>query len=346
MIPFPSDGDGDDGGDDSDDDDGDGDDGDDGDDGGGSGDGDGSDDGSDDESQGGLDGNEDGDDRDDDSSEGGLDDRADEGDEDEDEDDEDETRVVAAPASAVVCPADREAPRQVRDGDYALTLTGDGMRVADVATDAAVPDGSSVIVGDTSRRTAAAGIDGFVAPGGQYLATGSAGAPAFTWTAGGFEEAVDLQIEQTSGDGQARVFLGDGAGLPADGGELTVEPDSSGTLLFGFDQPGEYAVTLSDGGDREVELEFVAGDRYASAQAGTMMNTLVSTCPDVSWATDLLSAQEPEDEQKAQSDGAQAQQQTGSGLGRGWWGVAAAGMTAVGLLVVAILIVVLRESRR
>ncbi|SMX73989.1 hypothetical protein BSP109_01057 [Brevibacterium sp. Mu109] len=336
VISFPADDDGD------------------GDDDGGDGDGPGDDDGvgDDDGSEGGLGGDDDdedgdrggldGGDRDDDSSEGGMDGRSD-----DEDDDEDETRVVAAPASAAVCPADGQVPRQLRDGDFALALTDDGMRVTDVATDATVPNGSSVVVGDTSRRTGAAGIDGFVAPGAQYLATGSTGAPSFTWSAGGFDEPLDLQIEQTDGDGQVRVFLGEGTGVSADGGRLTVEPESSGTLLFGFDQPGEYAVTLSDGGDREVELEFVAGDRYASAQAGTMMNTLFSTCPDVSWTTDLLTAQQSETaEDSEQSDGAQAQQQTGSGLGRGWWGLAGAGMTLAGLLLVAILVVVMREARR
>ena len=342
VIPFPADDDGD-GGDDGTGDDGSDDDGSDED---GSGDDDGSEGGlggdEDDEDgdRGGLDGG----DRDDDESEGGMDSRSD--DEDED-DDEDETRVVAAPASAVVCPADGQTPRQLRDGDFALTVTDDGLRVADAASDATVPDGSSVVVGDTSRRTAAAGIEGFVAPGGQYLATGSTGAPGFTWSATGFDEPVDLQVQQTAGDGQVRVFLGEGTGVSADGGTLTVEPESSGTLLFGFDQPGVYAVTLSDGDDREVELEFVAGDRYASAQAGTMMNTLFSACPDVSWATDLLTAQQPETREDAQqSDKAQAQQQTSNGLGRGWWGVAGAGMTLAGLLLVAILVVVLREARR
>ena len=340
-IPFPSDddgtGDGDDDGSDGgseDGSDGDSEDGSDGDDG--SDDGDSGDEDQDDRETGGLDG----DDRDGD----GPGSRSDEDDDDEDDDD---TRVVAAPASAVVCPADEQAPRQLRDGDYALLLTDDGMRMADVATEAGVPDGSSVIVGDTARRTAAAGIDDFVAPGGQYLATGSAGAPSFTWTAGGFDEAVDLEVQQTAGDGQVRVFLGEGSGVPGDGGTLTVEPESSGTLLFGFDRPGEYAVTLSDGGDREVELEFVAGDRYASAQAGTMVSTLFSACPDVSWGTDLLSAQAPEaDDAGDQADDAQAQQQTSGALGGGWWGVAGAGMGLAGILMVAILIVVLRESRR
>lgn len=335
-IPFPSD---DDGTGDGDDDGSDGgsEDGSDGDDG--SDDGDSGDEDQDDRETGGLDG----DDRDGD----GPGSRSDEDDDDEEEDDDDDTRVVAAPASAVVCPADEQAPRQLRDGDYALLLTDDGMRMADVATEAGVPDGSSVIVGDTARRTAAAGIDDFVAPGGQYLATGSAGAPSFTWTAGGFDEAVDLEVQQTAGDGQVRVFLGEGSGVPADGGTLTVEPESSGTLLFGFDQPGEYAVTLSDGGDREVELEFVAGDRYASAQAGTMVSTLFSACPDVSWGTDLLSAQAPEaDDAGDGADDAQAQQQTSGALGAGWWGVAGAGMGLAGILMVAILIVVLRESRR
>ena len=341
-IPFPSDddgtGDGDDGSDGGSEDgsDGDSEDGSDGDDG--SDDGDSGDEDQDDRETGGLDG----DDRDGD----GPGSRSDEDDDDEDEDDDDDTRVVAAPASAVVCPADEQAPRQLRDGDYALLLTDDGMRMADVATEATVPDGSSAIVGDTARRTAAAGIDDFVVPGGQYLATGSAGAPSFTWTAGGFDEAVDLEVQQTAGDGQVRVFLGEGSGVPADGGTLTVEPESSGTLLFGFDQPGEYAVTLSVGGDREVSLEFVAGDRYASVQAGTMVNTLFSTCPDVSWGTDLLSAQAPEaDDAGDGADGAQAQQQTSGALGAGWWGVAGAGMGLAGILMVAILIVVLRESR-
>lgn len=335
-IPFPSD---DDGTGDGDDDGSDGgsEDGSDGDDG--SDDGDSGDEDQDDRETGGLDG----DDRDGD----GPGSRSDEDDDDEEEDDDDDTRVVAAPASAVVCPADEQAPRQLRDGDYALLLTDDGMRMADVATEATVPDGSSVIVGDTARRTAAAGIDDFVVPGGQYLATGSAGAPSFTWTAGGFDEAVDLEVQQTAGDGQVRVFLGEGSGVPADGGTLTVEPESSGTLLFGFDRPGEYAVTLSDGGDREVELEFVAGDRYASAQAGTMVSTLFSACPDVSWGTDLLSAQAPEaDDAGDGADDAQAQQQTSGALGAGWWGVAGAGMGLAGILMVAILIVVLRESRR
>src|SRR5699024_7217319 len=168
----------------------------------------GSEDGSDGDSEDGSDGDDGSDDGDsgdedqDDRETGGLDgddrdgdgpgSRSDEDDDDEEEDDDDDTRVVAAPASAVVCPADEQAPRQLRDGDYALLLTDDGMRMADVATEATVPDGSSAIVGDTARRTAAAGIDDFVVPGGQYLATGSAGAPSFTWTAGGFDEAVDL----------------------------------------------------------------------------------------------------------------------------------------------------------
>ena len=103
---------------------------------------------------------------------------------------------MAAPASAAVCPADGQVPWQLRDGDFALALTDDGMRVTDVETDAMVPNGSSVVVGDTSRRTGAAGIDGFVAPGAQYLATGSTGAPSFTWSSGGFDEPLDLQLSR------------------------------------------------------------------------------------------------------------------------------------------------------
>ena len=47
-----------------------------------------------------------------------------------------------------------------------------------------------------------------------------------------------------------------------------------------------------------------------------MMTTLFSTCPDVSWRTDLLTAPAAGGRSNsAQSDGSQAQQQTGSGLG-------------------------------
>ena len=46
-----------------------------------------------------------------------------------------------------------------------------------------------------------------------------------------------------------------------------------------------------------------------------------------------------------QAGQSQAQQQTSGALGAGWWGVAGAGMGLAGVLMVAILIVVLRESR-
>lgn len=350
TIPFPREdgpGDGSDDGDDSDDDgseDGSDD----------SGDGSDSDEDSDDE-PGGLGGGPDG--NSDDGEDGGVDGRPGADESDESDEEKARTRVVAAPASAAVCPADRQAARQVRSGGVVLQMDGDGMRMTDVATGAAVADGSTIVVGDTARRTAAAGIDGFVAPGGQYLATGSAGAPTVTWSAAGIDEAVELEVQQTAGDGQVRVFLGDGAGVPADGGTLAVEPDSAGTLLFGFDQPGEYAVTLragsgaggdgDSGGGREVELRFAAGDRFASAQPGTVVRTLLSACPDVSWETDLLSAEAPgELESEAAEDDTQAQQPASSVLGRGWWGAAYGGMALAGLLMIAILVVVVRESRR
>lgn len=320
-----------------------------------------------DEDAGGDDGVDDGSDEEaDGEADGGLEDRSDEeadGDEgidgredgegvpgreedDEDDDDEDDTRVIVAPATAQVCPAGGDAPRQVRGGDHTLDVTEAGLTLADDATQLAVAAGSTVVVGDTSRRGAPAGIDGFVGPGGEYLATGSSTAPGFSWSAANAEDAVDLTVEQTEGTGQAHVFMTEtGSGMS--GGEtVTVEPGGSGGMVFGFDQPGEYTVALAAGGGEQVELQFAVGDRFASARPGVTTLALFDQCADASLATDLADPVAASATENGDNSAQAQQQRTASGLGPVWWGVGGVGMGLAVTLLVAILVVVLRETRR
>ncbi|WP_101588773.1 hypothetical protein [Brevibacterium jeotgali] len=271
--------------------------------------------------------------------------RGDEDDEDEDEDDA--TRVVAAPATALTCPVDGEAPRQVRSGEFTMGVAPAALDVTADDGGTALPQGSSVVIGDTSRRSAPAGINGFVDAGGEYLATGSATAPGFHWSAADADEAVDLTVEQVDGPGQVRVFMTEsGRGL-GDGETGAVEPGGSGGMVFGFDQPGEYTVALTVDDDERMALDFAVGDRFASATPGATVLALFSQCPDASLATEL--AQPASGSATDEGDGgtdAQTQDRSTTALGQAWWAVGGVGMGLALVLLLAILVVVMRETRR
>lgn len=269
------------------------------------------------------------------------------GDEDDEDDADDATRVVAAPATALTCPVDGEAPRQVRSGEFTMAVAPG---VLDVTADdggTALPQGSSVVIGDTSRRSAPAGIDGFVDAGGEYLATGSATAPGFQWSAADADEAVDLTVEQADDPGQVRVFMTEsGKGL-GDSETGTVEPGGSGGMVFGFDQPGEYTVALTVDDDERTALDFAVGDRFASAKPGATVLALFSQCPDASLATELAqpASGSAADEGDDGTD-VQTQDRSATALGQAWWAVGGVGMGLALVLLLAILVVVMRETRR
>ena len=249
-------------------------------------------------------------------------------------------RTLRGPASAAFCPADAKGAQQARAGTYVMTF-GDGIGVARDDGKRTIESGSTIVIDQSATRDAAAGIPDFVPTQSHYWATGGSNgnAASFVWNTEDQDEDVELSLTQKEGPGKVLIFGAetDGPGV-ADGGAGTLAAGSTGNLIFGFNSPGEYTLTLTVSG-ADYTLNFAVGDQNPTSTS-PLTSTLLAACADASVTANLMDPEASGSEPDANAGVHAGLQDSASGnatLGDEWWAIAIAGLVLAGILIAFII---------
>jgi surface-anchored protein len=279
------------------------------------------------------------------------------------------TRVQQAPPVIRPCPATANSEVQVREGRLNLTAAVQGAGLAAEFVDmrktppTGVGTSATVVIPDRATRDLTSSLDSFAEQGTTVWTTETldrGGVPQLGWDLSALSDAevsgpVTVSVQRVEGPGHFAI-LSEEAGLLnllADSGEsVDLDAGSQGIGAFAFTQPGNYTVTLDVSatsqsgqqlGPASVKLNFVVGDTNTAASDSPMLRALLGECTGIAAATNVMDyAGEPQPQQAAPS---LDQAQEGI-LGDTWWVIAGVTMGVAGLLGLAVLIVLMRESRR
>lgn len=276
------------------------------------------------------------------------------------------TRVQQAPPLIRHCPAEVGGAVQVHDGRVDLTAVLDDGALsggfADLrgAEPRAIGPGLDVVVPATATRriTPDAGALGAATDSVWATDVGRTGVPQLGWDFSGIDAAeageVTLAVERVEGPGGFAILDTSSGDLLADSSTpLTVPAGESGTGAFAFERPGDYTVTLSatttaaEGSGLEpvsYKINFAVGDENTAVAESPLLRALVSGCGGMNVGTDLMDWTDPGPDQQAAPDPGESQ--SSGVLGDQWWIVASVTMGLAGLLGLAVLVVLMRESRR
>ncbi len=280
------------------------------------------------------------------------------------------TRVQQAPPVIRPCPATMNSEVQVRDGRLNLTAGVQGAGLTAEFVDmrrtpaAGVGTSATVVIPDRATRTVTSSLDSFADEGTTVWATETlerGSVPLLGWDLTALSDTevsgpVTVSVQRVEGPGHFAI-LSEESGLLTLLADTTNSADldagSEGIGAFAFTQPGTYTVTLDLAatsrsgqqlGPTSVKLNFVVGDTNTAASDSPMLRALLGECAGMAVATDIMDyAGEPQQPQQAAPDLNQAQEGI---LGDTWWVIAGVTLGVAALLGLAVLIVLMRESRR
>lgn len=277
------------------------------------------------------------------------------------------TRVQQAPPVIRHCPAEVGGAVQVRDGRVDFTaavddgaLTGGfvdhrGRSPRNLGTDL------GVVVPATATRSVSteAGALGEATDSVWSTDTGRTGVPHLGWdfTAIPAEDVggeITLNVDRVEGPGGFAILDRSSGSLLADTSQpLSATAGERDSGVFAFERPGDYTVTFSmsaaaaDGTALEpvtTKINFAVGDENSAVAESPMLRALVNGCGGMHVGTDLMDYTDPGSDPQA---GPEAVDPQGEGvLGDQWWIIAGLAMGLAALLGIAVLVVLMRESRR
>nr|WP_272902463.1 hypothetical protein [Brevibacterium daeguense] len=229
---------------------------------------------------------------------------------------------------------------------------------------AGVGTSATVVIPDRATRTVTSSLDSFADEGTTVWATETlerGSVPLLGWDLTALSDTevsgpVTVSVQRVEGPGHFAI-LSEESGLLTLLADTTNSADldagSEGIGAFAFTQPGTYTVTLDLAatsrsgqqlGPTSVKLNFVVGDTNTAASDSPMLRALLGECAGMAVATDIMDyAGEPQQPQQAAPDLNQAQEGI---LGDTWWVIAGVTLGVAALLGLAVLIVLMRESRR